>query len=95
MKNNMVFEEDIEAATRTARRILGAPGRMLYRPASRQDVVPNAVIMTKEHGRLWYGDLEVQDADKLNALSTALKTVVGMGYEGTLTFAQANVVFER
>lgn len=52
----MVFEEDIEIAVEHAISILGPQGRMI--PASKS-AIHNAYLVTKSHGEIWYGDLEM------------------------------------
>lgn len=57
-----VFEEDIEKAHELAASILGPNGRIVHPLV--KGVVPNARVTTKEHGILWYGDLERRDVSQ-------------------------------
>lgn len=69
----MVFEEDIEKAVDIAVKVLGPQGRLVYGGA----VDYNCIVSTKEHGTLWYGDLEQKTAqEKIQRLSKNLNDVV-------------------
>ena len=57
------FEEDIEYAYNVCETYLGKSGKVEY-PLTKR-CIPNAVIVTKEHGKLWWGDLSPTDIQKL------------------------------
>lgn len=53
-KAKVVYEEDIETAVEKAVGVFGPQGRLLYGGK----IIYNAKVSTKEHGVIWYGDLE-------------------------------------
>jgi hypothetical protein len=66
-----VYEDDIEAAHTLAEKILGSHGRIVY-PLVKGDI-PNARVLTKNHGTIWYGDLEMRDvSQRIPSLSIRL-----------------------
>lgn len=80
----VVFEEDVEEACKIAVRILGPVGR-IYGSVNK-GIIPDANVYTKEHGKLWYGDLTSHgdDMDKLDLLQKELGVQVGC-IEGELS----------
>lgn len=61
------FEEDIEAVQHAMVKELGPNGRIIY-PVTK-NVVTNAVLVTKRHGKVWYGDIDmVESVDVLSQL---------------------------
>ena len=69
----MVFEEDIEAATQLAIRIVGPQGRMLE---ASKGVTMNAILGTKTLGKIWYGDVGSEDTKAIIKLAEELKEEV-------------------
>ena len=67
------FEEDIESATLLAVKILGSQGRMLE---DGREVTLNAILATKNLGRIWYGDLSASDTPKIIQLAKELNEEV-------------------
>lgn len=66
--------EDIQHAADEAAKFIGRVGRVV--PLSAQ-VVSSAVLYTQEHGKIWYGDIQLQqDANLLERLSAALEMPV-------------------
>lgn len=66
-------EEDIEAATQLAIKILGPQGRMLE---AGREVSFDVILATKNLGRIWYGDISASDTSKIIQLATELKEEV-------------------
>ena len=88
----MIAEQDkeIEASRQldiwgVAREILGYPGAMLSGSKTApkgQTIVWNSNVCTKEHGKIWFGDLNItRDRDKLKLLSETLGTRIYVLYE--------------
>ena len=67
------FEEDIESATLLAIKILGSQGRMLE---SGREVSHNAILATKNLGRIWYGDIAASDTPHIIQLAKELNEEV-------------------
>lgn len=59
------FEEDIESAFDVCVKYFGPVGRFLYK---NKKGFSNAVVTTKKHGKLWYGDLSNEDFDLLTSI---------------------------
>lgn len=63
-----------------AEEILGRPGQMVSANKTApkdQEIIWNANVCTREHGKIWFGDLNVtKDSDKLTDLAIRLKTTV-------------------
>jgi len=68
-QNSAVYEEDVEIALAKCVEVLGPIGK--YVPENGM----LKTIYTKEHGKLWYGDLT---ADDLVYRVPALRTVLGV-----------------
>jgi hypothetical protein len=66
--------EDIQKASDEAVVHMGAAGRMIPLDGS---VMSAAVLYTQEHGKIWYGDIDLQhDTAALEKLSAALEMPV-------------------
>lgn len=71
-ETTVVYEEDIEAACKVAKRILGPVGRQVY-PYNKKTTYINAKVGIPSYGILWYGDLEKHGTDeKLSRLCKEL-----------------------
>lgn len=75
------FEEDIEQAYEICEKYLGKSGKIEY-PLTKK-CIPNAVIVTTAHGKLWYGDLNPTDIQNLVKIQQELddgpvRTVIGV-----------------
>jgi hypothetical protein len=96
MKNyfeGIVAEEDVEVATESAIKILGAVDRIVY--GSSVPVVNNALVMTRQHGKLWYGDLpsDAEMRTTIDALSAVLKVPVAVYRDGVHVFGSTDSVY--
>lgn len=69
----VVYEEDIEAATQLAVKLLGPQGRMLE---ASKGVTLNAILATPNLGRIWYGDIDGSDTPKIIQLAKELNEEV-------------------
>lgn len=68
-------EEDVQPAVNEATKIFGEVGLMLYDTGH----MKNQNIVTKEFGKLWYGDVDINTADAMcTALSKVIKKTVYM-----------------
>lgn len=68
-------ESDIERTTALAEKIIGTQGRVLS-PATG---VITVVLVTSEHGKVWYGDINLRDQKDVNRIqkfSRALEMAV-------------------
>lgn len=89
-----------EDAWHLAAELLGMQGTMLSgqkkAPAVKR-VVWNGNVCTKEHGKIWYGDISIKDSYKqLQALATQLATDVYVLRERDARFAnEASPLFEN
>lgn len=65
-------EEDVQPAVNKAVELFGPVGRMAYG----KNVRHNMSVATKEFGKIWYGDIDMDDAtftERCKALSTEIK----------------------
>lgn len=68
-----VFEEDVSHACELARKYFGPVGNIIY-PS--KNALVNYKLETKEHGKIWYGDIEKSVLQTLTALEAELGTEV-------------------
>jgi hypothetical protein len=76
--------EDIQYASTEAQKLLGSNGRMIMLNTAK--VVSSAVLYTQEHGKIWYGDIDLgEDGSALERLSASLEMPVFVLVDTTLT----------
>ena len=69
-QNNLVYEEDIEAAVQLAISLLGKQGRMVW---PTEGNLPNVKIFNPGYGTIWYGDLDANEIERVKRLQDKLE----------------------
>lgn len=63
--SDIVYEEDVEQLVSKIVSLIGPQGKYVE---SAKTALLSVTIESKKYGRLWYGDLDINDADKLTEI---------------------------